>query len=192
MICSLSVHRLFHKLRILVCAALFALLGSANLWAQTRPKILGVGIERPASAIYIGNSFFFYNNGLSGHVTRLLAAADPQYKFRSTSVTISGSGFDWHDVDSYFRPNAVGSYSFDAKNNIVFNKSTGCLISYHDGLQSVPCSSAVEKGVLGVREETQRHGPSTWHHAGVFHVLGLRRRAGNDGPARRAIHPSCK
>jgi hypothetical protein len=122
MICSPSVHRPFHKLRILVCAALFALLGSAHLSAQTRPKILGVGIDQPASAIYIGNSFFFYNNGLSGHVTRLLAAADPQYKFRSTSVTISGSGFDWHDVDSYFRPNAVGSYSFDAKNNIVFNK----------------------------------------------------------------------
>jgi hypothetical protein len=98
------------------------LVGSSHLFAQTRPKILGVGIERPASAIYIGNSFFFYNNGLSGHVTRLLGAADPQYKFRSTSVTISGSGFDWHDVDSYFRPNAVGSYSFDAKNNIVFNK----------------------------------------------------------------------
>ena len=122
MIRSPSVHRSFHKLRILFCAALFALLGSGHLLAQTRPKVLAIGIEHPASAIYIGNSFFFYNNGLSGHVTRLLAAADPQYKFRSTSVTISGSGFDWHDVDSYFRPNAVGSYSFDAKNNIVFNK----------------------------------------------------------------------
>ena len=111
-----------HSQCVLFCAALFALLSSAPLWAQTRPKVLSVGIEHPASAIYIGNSFFFYNNGLSGHVTRLLGAADPQYKFRSTSVTISGSGFDWHDVNSYYRPNAVGSYSFDAKNNIVFNK----------------------------------------------------------------------
>ena len=122
MIYSPSVHRLFRTLRILLCATLFALLGSDHLWAQTRPKVLGVGIEHPASAIYIGNSFFYYNNGMSGHVARLLAAADPQYKFRSTLVTIGGSGFDWHDVDSYFRPNAVGSYSFDAKNNIVFNK----------------------------------------------------------------------
>ncbi len=37
-------------------------------------------------------------------------------------VTIAGSGFDWHDVNSYFRPNAIGRYSFDADNNIVFNK----------------------------------------------------------------------
>lgn len=40
----------------------------------------------------------------------------------SQNLTISGSGFDWHDVDSYFRPNAVSAYSFDSKNNIVFNK----------------------------------------------------------------------
>jgi hypothetical protein len=29
-----------------------------------------------------------------------------------------------HDVDSYFRPGAIGTYSFDADNNIVFNKNT--------------------------------------------------------------------
>ena len=128
MICSPSVHRLFHKLRILVCAALFALLGSANLWAQTRPKILGVGIEHPASAIYIGNSFFFYNNGLSGHVTRLLAAADPQYKFRSTSVTISGSGFDWHDVDPTSDLTPWDRIRSTPRTTSCSTNSTGCLI----------------------------------------------------------------
>ena len=46
----------------------------------------------------------------------------PGFKHRATSITISGSGFDWHDVESYFRPNAVGSYSFDADNKVVFNK----------------------------------------------------------------------
>ena len=30
---------------------------------------------------------------------------------------------DWHDVESYFRPNALGSYTFDANNNIVFNRN---------------------------------------------------------------------
>ena len=51
-------------------------------------------------------------------------AADPanQAAYRETSVTISGSGIDWHDVESYFRPNAIGSYSFDDNNNVVFNK----------------------------------------------------------------------
>jgi hypothetical protein len=102
-------------------AAFVTFSGAAPLLAQTKPKVLRVGIERPSSGIYIGNSFFYYNNGLPGHVNRLLAASDPQYRFRNTLVGIGGSGLDWHDVDSYFRPNAVGSYSFDAENNIVFN-----------------------------------------------------------------------
>ena len=51
-------------------------------------------------------------------------AADPANKlaYRNTMVTIGGSGFDWHDVESYFRPNAIGTYSFDDNNNVVFNK----------------------------------------------------------------------
>jgi hypothetical protein len=103
-------------------AAAFILFAATPLSAQTTPKLLASGIERPGSAIYIGNSFFYYNNSLHNHVSRLLVAAEPSYKFRSTSVTISGSGADWHDVESYFRPNAIGSYSFDNDNNIVFNK----------------------------------------------------------------------
>ena len=77
--------------------------------------------RRSPLAIYIGNSFFYYNNSLHNHVTQLIRAADPTHPFRSTSVTISGSGSDWHDVGSYFRPNAIGRYSFDGENNIVFN-----------------------------------------------------------------------
>ena len=41
---------------------------------------------------------------------------------RGTSITISGSGIEWHDLESYFRPNAVGRYSFVGDNEIVFNK----------------------------------------------------------------------
>src|SRR5262245_29014107 len=99
-----------------------ALVGTSPLAAQTKPKILTTGIERPASAIFIGNSFFYYNNSLHNHLTRLLRSAGGGHPFRTTSVTISGSGSNWHDVGSYFRPNAIGTYSFDADNNIVFNK----------------------------------------------------------------------
>jgi len=108
-------------IRVLSLAALL-LAAASPLSAQTRPKIAESGVDKPASAIFIGNSFFYYNNSLHNHVTLLLRAADPNYKFRSTSVTISGSGANWHDVESYFRPNALGSYTFDANNNVVFNK----------------------------------------------------------------------
>lgn len=42
-------------------------------------------------------------------------------RMRGASASTSGSGWDWHDVESYFRPNAIASYSFDKNNEIVFN-----------------------------------------------------------------------
>src|SRR5690348_6646444 len=109
-------------LRPLLAAALIALIGATPLAAQTTPKRLDSGVARPASAIFIGNSFFYYNNGLPTHVLRLLHSGEPGYKFRGIMVTISGSSESWHDVDSYFRPNALGRFSFDSNNNIVLNK----------------------------------------------------------------------
>jgi len=74
------------------------------------------------TALWVGNSFFYYNNSMHGHVGRLLAAANPGEKgYRATSATISGSGINWHDVEAHFQPGGVGSYSFDANNNVVFN-----------------------------------------------------------------------
>jgi hypothetical protein len=104
------------------CALVFAVaLGHAQAQA-VRPKLTDAGINDPASALWIGNSFFYYNNSMHSHVGAFIAAGMPGFRHRATSVTISGSGFDWHDTESYFRPNAIGSYSFDANNNIVFNK----------------------------------------------------------------------
>ncbi len=40
---------------------------------------------------------------------------------RQTSVTISGSGFGWHDMEALFRKGGVGSYSFTPDNKVVFN-----------------------------------------------------------------------
>ena len=77
------------------------------------PKVTELGGEEPASILYIGNSFFYFNNGMGGHVSRLNAAAEAAKKLRSTDITISGSSLQWHDVEFYFRPNAVGALSFD-------------------------------------------------------------------------------
>lgn len=105
---------------VAVCAAI----APATASAQTKPKITTLGPDFPKTEIFIGNSFFYYNNSMHSHVLGLERVADPARKqdYRATSVTISGSGFDWHDVASYFRPNAIGNYSFDEQNNVVFNK----------------------------------------------------------------------
>ena len=65
---------------------------------------------------------FHVNPEIRSVEKKFYCAAEPATTFRSTMVTISGSGFDWHDVDSYFRPNAVSSYSFTPDNKIVTNK----------------------------------------------------------------------
>jgi hypothetical protein len=116
----------FRGLMMMVAAAWVAAAwtGTTAALAQTRPAVTSLGPDFPHSEIFIGNSFFYYNNGLPGHLDRLEKAADPDHgqDYRTTMVTIGGSGLDWHDVESYFRPNAIGSYSFDDHNNIVFNK----------------------------------------------------------------------
>lgn len=92
--------------------------------AQVKPIVTSLGPDFPRTEIFIGNSFFYYNNSMHSHVLAMQRAADPANKaaYRATSVTISGSGIDWHDVESYFRPKAIGSYSFDDQNNVNFNK----------------------------------------------------------------------
>lgn len=101
---------------------LLAAAATACAQSPLRPKLLDAGITDPASAIYIGNSFFYYNNSMHGHVGQFIAAGMPGFRHRATSVTISGSGFDWHPVEAYFRPNAIGGYSFGPNNVVSFNK----------------------------------------------------------------------
>jgi len=115
---------LMRALLLMLAAAGWMAIGPSAALAQTKPAVTSLGPDFPKTEMFIGNSFFYYNNGMPGHLSLLEKAADPDHKqdYRATMVTIGGSGFDWHDVESYFRPNAVGSYTFDDDNNIVFNK----------------------------------------------------------------------
>src|SRR5438552_15888539 len=106
--------------RLGLCLVLAACLSGTAL-AQTKPKRTDVGGDTPAAILWVGNSFFYYNNSLHSHVINLVRAADPRSTPRATSVTISGSGIDCNDMDSYFRPNGLGKYSFVGDNEIVFN-----------------------------------------------------------------------
>jgi hypothetical protein len=74
----------------------------------------------PKSVLWVGNSFFYYNNSMHGHVGNLLGAAKIP-DVRQTSATISGSGINWHDVSAHFKPGGVASYSFGADNSVKFN-----------------------------------------------------------------------
>jgi hypothetical protein len=99
------------------------LLCVSDLLAQTAPKIKQIGLEQPKTVLYVGNSFFYFNNSMHQYVLGLTRAADPANagQYRSTSITISGAGLNWHDIESYFKPGGVGSYSFVEDNKVVFN-----------------------------------------------------------------------
>jgi len=103
---------------------LLALALGGTAFAQTAPNTKSLG--EPKTALYVGNSFFYYNNGMPGMVGRMLSAVvDPQSRgqYRTTMATIGGSGLDWHDLESFLKPGSrVASYSFTADNKVVFNK----------------------------------------------------------------------
>jgi hypothetical protein len=82
--------------------------------------------EQTKTVLWVGNSFFYFNNGMSGHVAQLIRNSTIADKagHRNTSATISGSGINWHDLEAHFRPGGVASYSFDENNNVVFNTFT--------------------------------------------------------------------
>ncbi len=74
------------------------------------------------TALWVGNSFFYYNNSMHNHVLSMIRAAGTDFSgYRATSATISGSGINWHDVEAHFKPGAVASYSFTSTNDVVFN-----------------------------------------------------------------------
>ena len=102
-------------------ASLALTLGAAGALAQTKPARAEVGADAGSSILWVGNSFFYYNNSMHGHYNELVRVAEPGAKSRSTSLTISGSGLDWHDMNAYLQPDLIGKYSFVPGNKIVFN-----------------------------------------------------------------------
>jgi hypothetical protein len=72
--------------------------------------------------LYVGNSFFLYNNGLPRIVGGLLDAAEPN-GFESTMAAISGSSLSWHSMETYLTPGAEQSFSFAANNTPPLEKA---------------------------------------------------------------------
>ena len=104
-------------LSLLLAAALFV--APALAVAQTAPFVKTLAPQKPNNFLFIGNSFYYFNNGITRHIAGLeRGLGGPVH--RATMATIDGSGLDWHDVESYFRPGAVGYYDIDASNTLTF------------------------------------------------------------------------
>lgn len=79
--------------------------------------------DPPRAILYVGNSFMYYNNSLHTQVLQLARGSSDARRgaHRATSLTISGSGLDWHDIGAYLKPDLLGRYSFVGDNEIRFN-----------------------------------------------------------------------
>ena len=102
--------------------ALILAMGATPALAQTKPKLTEPG-PAPSSMIWIGNSFFYYNNGMHGHVEPVRRRGEPgraARHHRSRSAARASTGTTW---SRYFRPNAPRQAIRSTRsNNIRFNK----------------------------------------------------------------------
>ena len=101
-------------------APLLAALALAGCAATPPTPVSKAPDGPPGAMLWVGNSFFYYNNSMHGHVAGLVNGGDKSVKHRGVSVTISGSGVDWHDMEGYLG-GGIGKYSFLPGNQIKFN-----------------------------------------------------------------------
>jgi len=109
----------------LLAAAVLSTLGLVSVvdavCAQTKPKRMEIDGEPPHRAMWVGNSFMYYNDSMHNYVGGFIRASDQRIPYRGTSVTISGSGIDWHDMESYFRKGGLIRYNISGDNELRFN-----------------------------------------------------------------------
>jgi hypothetical protein len=103
-----------------VLAPIAIVLALAGCASAPPPQASAEPSGPPKAMLWVGNSFFYYNNSMHGHVTQLVSGGDKSVRHRGVSVTISGSGIDWHDMENYLG-GGIGRYSFVGDNEIRFN-----------------------------------------------------------------------
>jgi hypothetical protein len=132
----------FAKLtRQLVMAGAATMLMACAQTPPATPAASAASRTPPQSLLWVGNSFFYYNNSMHGHVGNLLRASpEGSRAWRQTSATISGSGLNWHDMESHFKPGGMGSYSFTPKNEVVFNVGERQLPKLWEAVLMMDCS----------------------------------------------------
>jgi uncharacterized protein DUF4886 len=82
----------------------------AQAAAAPAPVVKQPQVESPKRILFVGNSYFYYNDSLHNHVRRMAIAADPasekslQYK----SATIGAAPLAHHDVKGLLAPGRLG------------------------------------------------------------------------------------
>ena len=104
-----------NQLGVLFCTIFF--LTSQTLLGENAPLLKSPKVDNPKSVLFIGNSFFYYNNGVHKPVLGMVKANESLGKgHRFRNITINSSSLEWHDVESYVTNEKIGSFSITSKN----------------------------------------------------------------------------
>jgi hypothetical protein len=78
--------------------------------AAPAPLVRAPQVDTPTRVLFVGNSYFYYNDSLHNHVRRMAMAADPglERKLHYKSATIGGARLDEQDIDWLTRPGQIG------------------------------------------------------------------------------------
>ena len=110
-------------MRKIVALAFSALLACGAMWTVAAENVGGTGSGKVKRLLYVGNSFYYYNNSLHGHVNRLLAGTLSKAErdgMQSYSVTISGGQLKWHNIGAYLDA-GIGDSDVNENNELVIN-----------------------------------------------------------------------
>jgi hypothetical protein len=117
---------------ILILASFAFLAGCASRTVKTAPPTVSTEIK---SLLWVGNSFFYYNNSMHNHVSKILVASGVSGQ-RATSATISGASLNWHNVEAHLKPGGVASAEIGHNNEVLINTFD----KLFDGVMMMDCS----------------------------------------------------
>ena len=79
--------------------------------AAATPDVKVPQIDTPKRVLFVGNSYFYYNDGLHNHVRRMVVAGDPTIQeeaLRYKSATIGGANLAHHNIEYLTEPGRIG------------------------------------------------------------------------------------
>ena len=105
----------FYKFGLILCTIFF--ISQEKLLAEETPLLTSPQVENPKSVVFIGNSFFYYNNGVHKPTLGMVKASPALGKgHRFRNITINSSSLEWHDIQSYVTNEKIGSFSITSEN----------------------------------------------------------------------------
>ncbi len=98
----------FGKFMFMLCVCSMATIHFATHAAT--PDVTQPQVDKPARVLFVGNSYFYYNNSLHNHVRRMVGAhnAELDKRIQYKSATIGGASLDHHNMDWLTMPGKIG------------------------------------------------------------------------------------